>query len=234
MTSPLASIIVPTHNRPQHLAECLDSIASTVNLPHEVICVPVADDEATLALLEARPEANLRIVEQEERQGFVQAANLGFRSARGEWALQLNDDCILMPHAIANAIRFMTAPAHDGRIGQAAFFHSTPMARNVHQQIDVEGVRYVVAHVRGLCFANFGLVRRSLGEQLGWYDERYTMYGADPDFSLKVWHEAKLEVAPCPGALVRHALLEDERAKHDRHHQHDADNRLLFEKWKLD
>jgi hypothetical protein len=59
------------------------------------------------------------------------------------------------------------------------------------------------------------------------------MYGADPDFSLKVWHEARLAVVPCPGALIHHAELQDERARLERGAQ-DDDNRKLFEKWNLD
>ncbi len=56
------------------------------------------------------------------------------------------------------------------------------------------------------------------------------MYGADPDFSLKIWHEAKLTVAPCPGALIRHLELNDARAMEERRRQ-DEDNRKLFTKW---
>jgi GT2 family glycosyltransferase len=86
--------------------------------------------------------------------------------------------------------------------------------------------------VRGLCYANFGMTQRTLHEQLGHLDERYFMYGADPDFSLKVWHEAKLRVEACPGALIHHAELADERASAERAGQH-ADNQKLFAKWGL-
>ncbi|MCZ6836507.1 MAG: hypothetical protein O7G85_12090, partial [Planctomycetota bacterium] len=69
-------------------------------------------------------------------------------------------------------------------------------------------------------------------EELGYFDERYFMYGADPDFSLKVWHEAKLRVEPCPGALIRHTELEDERSRYERDSQ-ETENRKLFAKWGL-
>lgn len=230
MPEPIVSIVVPTYRRAELLASCLDSIARTALLPHEVICVTVADDEPTQALLAARPE--VRNIAEERRTGFVRAANRGFHAARGRYLAQINDDCVLMPHTIANAVRFLEAPPHRGRIGQAAFFHDTPVRRNVHQQIEVEGVRYAVLHVRGLCYANFGLAERSLCERLGFYDERFHMYGADPDFSLKVWHEARLEVAPCPGALIRHLEHADDRAAAERPAQ-PRDNELLFAKWGL-
>jgi len=223
------SIVVPTYGRAEALERCLDSIERTVELEHEVVCVVVQGDEATEAVVAERT-GKVRCELQGERTGFVRAANLGFRAARGEYVVQLNDDCELLPWTISNAVRFMEAPAHRDVVGMAAFYHDTPVRRNVNTQIDVEGIRYVTCHVRGLCYANFGMVRRELGEQLGWYDERFRFYGADPDFSLKVWHEAGLEVRPCAGALVRHLMMEDERGREDRARQGD-DNAKLFAKW---
>lgn len=224
VASPRISIIVPTLDRPDQLARCLSSIAATVRAAHEIIGVCVEDDEATR---HAFAEHDVRTIIQRTRGGYVQAANLGLRAARGEWVTILNDDCTLLPHSIDNAIRFLEAPAHRDRIGQAAFFHDTPLRRNVYQQIRIEDVVYRVGHVRGLCYANFGLARRALYERLEYLDERFGMYGADPDFSLKVWHEAKLAVAPCPGALVHHDRIDDDDARQR------VDNDRLFAKWGL-
>jgi len=216
---PVVSIIIPTYQRPNDLSRCLRSIAETVKLPHEVIVVAVAGDEPTQAVLKTF-EATLIV--QPTRGGCVQAMNLGFRAATGEYLMQVNDDCELLPHSVANAVRFLAAPAHH-QVGQAAFFHNSPVTRNIHQQIQLDGEWFYTGQVRGLCYANFGLARRVL----------YFMYGADPDFSLKVWHEAKLSVTPCPGALLRHHELNDERGQRERAAQHD-DNRKLFAKWGLD
>jgi GT2 family glycosyltransferase len=229
MAIPLVSLIVPTLHRPQLLRECLHSIGATVHLPHEVIVVPVAGDDDTLAVLR---EFETTVVTQPARGGAVQAMNLGFRAARGEYLVQINDDCRLLPHSIANAVRFLEAPANRS-IGQAAFFHDSPVRRNVFAQICVESVWYYVCHVRGLCYANFGMAKRTLYERLNYFDERYFMYGADPDFSLKVWHEAGLRVEPCPGALIHHAEVADDRAATERPGQ-TSDNAALFRKWKLD
>lgn len=230
MASLRISIIIPTIGRPDHLRRCLDSIAATVRAAHEIICVCVDDDEPTREVLAGR---EAEIIIQPTRGGYVQAANLGLRAAHGDYLTILNDDCLLLPHSIDNAIRFLEAPAHRDRIGQAALFHDTPLRRNIHQQIRIEDIEYHVCHVRGLCYANFGLARRALYERLDYLDERYFMYGADPDFSLKVWHEAKLIVAPCPGALVHHAPADDARARADRARQAE-DNAKLFAKWGLD
>jgi len=228
MTEPLVSIVVPTYERPEHLSHCLHSIRQTVNITHEVIAVRVAGDEPTAAVID---DFDVRTVIQPDRGGAVQAMNLGFRAATGTYMIQINDDCELLPYSIENAIRFLEAPGHE-HVGLAAFFHDSPVRRNIYQQIDVEDIRYVVCHVRGLCFANFGLARRSLYEQLDYFDERYFMYGADPDFSLKVWYEARQVVAPCPGALIHHIELDDDRGAAERAAQQ-SDNEKLFAKWDL-
>jgi len=228
MAEPVVSLIVPTYRRPEALRACLDSITATVKLPHEVIAVAVKDDAPTFDVLTS---ANAQVVVQPARGGAVQAMNMGLRAGRGTYLMQINDDCRLLPHSVANAVRFLEAPAHRD-IGQAAFFHDTPVRRNVHAQIMVEGVGYCVCHVRGLCYANFGLARRTLYEQLNFFDDRYFMYGADPDFSLKIWHEAKRRVEPCPGALIHHAELNDVRGAAERAAQH-SDNQKLFQKWNL-
>ena len=90
-------------------------------MPHEVIGVAVKDDAATHSMLNDR---NVQMVTQPTRDGAVQAMNMGFRAARGKYLLQINDDCVLLPHSIASAVRFLEAPAH-ARIGQAAFFHDS-------------------------------------------------------------------------------------------------------------
>jgi GT2 family glycosyltransferase len=229
MSEPVVSIIVPTYQRPAHLDRCLTSIELTLTVPHEVICVPVAGDAKTLEVIRRH---DVQCVEQPVRGGAVQAMNLGFRAACGTYMMQINDDCQLLPHSVGNAIRFLEAPAH-AHVGLAAFFHDSPVRRNIHQQIMLDGDWFYVCQVRGLCYANFGLARRTLYEQLGFFDERYFMYGADPDFSLKVWHEAKRAVLPCPGALIRHLELADDRASVERAAQAE-DNAKLFAKWNLD
>ncbi len=191
-----------------------------------MICVTVHGDTESEAVARAN---GVKILTQQTRAGCVNAINLGFKAARGTYLLQINDDCELLPHSAANAVRFLEAPANRS-VGQAAFFHDSPVQRNIHQQIQLDGTWFYVCHVRGLCYANFGLAKRELYERLGWLDERYFMYGADPDFSLKVWHEAGLRVEPCPGALIHHAELQDDRARVERAGQ-DEDNQRLFEKW---
>ncbi|HWB20135.1 MAG TPA: glycosyltransferase [Phycisphaerales bacterium] len=229
---PTVSIIVCTYKRPAALRECVESIEATMDLPYEIVAVSVEGDVETHEYLAPKVSTSFRHIVQQTRAGLVNAMNMGFRAATGDFQLQINDDCILLPYSISNAVRFMQAPAHASTVGQTAFFHNSPVKRNVHSQIQVEGEWYYVCHVRGLCYANFGLARRELYKRLDYFDPQYFMYGADPDFSLKVWHQAGLSVVPCPGAIIKHKELNDERGAFERSRQTE-DNAKLFAKWHL-
>ncbi|MEM9082748.1 MAG: glycosyltransferase [Planctomycetota bacterium] len=231
LAAPQLSIVIPKYGRPEALTACLRSIAETVHAPYEIVCPCVASDTPTRDVLASF--ANLPLIEivDDDRVGYVRATNRGFRASSGTWISHLNDDCIAMPHAIDNALRFVAPPVMR-EVGQVAYFHDTPVRRNIHAEITVEEIRYVVCHIRGLLFANFGMTRRDILECVGYYDERFFMYGADPDLSLKVWHIAKMRVEACPGALIRHLELTDERSAVERPAAH-SDNERLFKKWDL-
>ncbi|MCZ6835162.1 MAG: glycosyltransferase family 2 protein, partial [Planctomycetota bacterium] len=147
MSDSLVSIVIPSYQRPESLRQCLTSIERHVDEPHETLVVYVADDEATARLAK---QFDVRLIEQPRRDGFVKAANLGFRQAKGRYLIQINDDCEVLPHSIANGVRFLEAPGHEG-VGQAAFFHNSIVRRNIFAQIQLEEEWFYVCQVRGLC-----------------------------------------------------------------------------------
>lgn len=226
------SIVVPTTNRAESLASCLVTIRDSVHCSHEVIVVDGASQDNTIAVLEAAKDAmgeRLRIIREPKREGFVRAANKGFRAARGEYIAWLNDDARPLPGALDQAIDCLER-AQNGA-GLAAMFHSTPVTRNIAIETRHEHQLFHVLHVRGTLYANFGVARRNLFEQLDYFDERYFLNAADPDFSLKVWN-AGLAVIPACGAFIDHDELPDDRRRADSG-AGSADNARLFAKWDL-
>jgi GT2 family glycosyltransferase len=93
------------------------------------------------------------------------------------------------------------------------------------------GRSFKLLHVRGTLYANFGIGQRSLFEQLGYFDERFYMCGADPDFSLKVWRCGR-RVVPAFGSLIDHDEHPDERRQADSARAAE-DNTRFFAKWLL-
>jgi GT2 family glycosyltransferase len=113
-----------------------------------------------------------------------------------------------------------------------AFYHNFDRPLNRLDSVEHEGLCYSIYNVRGYPYANFGLLRRSLLEQIGYADERYYFFAWDPDLSLKVQIEAGLKVIGCREAKVYHEELIDERKSEDTN-VGEVDNADLFAKWNL-
>lgn len=161
----------------------------------------------------------------------IAAYNRGFRAARGRYVMWLNDDSYPLAGAVEAAVRMIERPDLP-RLGMVAFYHNMDRAWNRLDSVEHEGLTYSIYNVRGVPYANFGLLRRELMERLGWLDERYYFCAWDPDLSLKVQREAGLEVLGCRQARVYHEELIDERKSADMRII-DEDNQKLFDKWQL-
>jgi len=229
-SQPEVSVVIPTLNRLKHLKRAVASVREDTGCAHEIVVVDGGSRDGTRPWLRHGAGANVRAMFERGPAGAVRAFNRGFRAARGKYLMWLNDDAEVLPYAIDNALHFLSVPANRD-VGLVAFYHTWDSPRNLSASIEVEGVRYGVYNLRGVLYANFGLGRASLFRRLKYFDEGFRFFGADPDFSLRVWRAGK-RVAACPGSLVRHRELRDAR-KRASLAQAEADNARLFRKWKL-
>jgi len=227
--TPLVSIVLGTYNRRDRLIRCINGIRANVTLSHETIVVGGAAPDGTTEWCRAQPD--LRFIEETQREGATKAYNKGFRAARGQYVMWLNDDAVPLPGSIEAAVAMIERPDL-ADVGMVAFYHNFDRERNRLDSLVHDGMTYSLYNVRGLPYANFGLLRRDLLVRLGYLDERYYFCAWDPDLSLKVQIEAGLKVVGCRAALVYHEELMDERKTADLTIA-DRDNALFFEKWRL-
>jgi glycosyltransferase involved in cell wall biosynthesis len=105
MTYPLVSVVIPTHNRPDLLTEAILSLdRQTYPGPIEVI---IADDASSLPITSRQlPTCRFEthIVRNTCPQGGAAAKNLGAGAARGEYLAFLDDDDLLSPGYVEDAI----------------------------------------------------------------------------------------------------------------------------------
>ncbi|MGW7663789.1 glycosyltransferase [Streptomyces sp. NPDC054756] len=96
--TPPASVIVATHNRPEMLRQCLDTLLRTEYPWFEVIVVDNAPaDDATARLVLGSYRHRLRYL-REPRPGLAHAHNRGLAAARGHIAAFTDDDTLVDPH----------------------------------------------------------------------------------------------------------------------------------------
>lgn len=225
----IVSIVIPTFNRLERLRRCIDNIRRTVPNPREVIVVDGGSDDGTRPWL--AEQSDLRVILEPRREGAVAAFNKGFRSATGYYVMWLNDDAFPLPGAVENAVAMLERPDLL-ELGMVAFYHNWHNERNVLDRVEHEGRTYELCHVRGYPYANFGLLRRTLLETVGFADDRFYFFGFDPDLSLKIQINEGLRVLGCRAALIHHDEHHDARKLSDLNTGQD-DNDKLFAKWNL-
>jgi len=96
---PFFSIIIPTYNRPQQLATCLQALAQ-LDYPHERFEIIVVDDGSDIFLESIVPPfcngVELTLLKQANA-GPAAARNHGAKQARGDYLAFTDDDCTPAP-----------------------------------------------------------------------------------------------------------------------------------------
>ncbi len=225
----IVSIVIPTFNRLEQLRRCVNKIQQNVTSPKEIIVVDGGSVDGARAWLQTQPDLNLIL--EPTREGAVKAFNKGFRAATGRYVMWLNDDAYPLPGAVEAAVEMIERPDLPD-LGMVAFYHNWQSEHNVLDRLTHDGRSFELCHVRGYPYANFGLIRRTLLEKIGYADERFYFFGFDPDLSLKVQLVEGLKVIGCRRALICHDEYHDHRKLTDLTRGRE-DNEKLFAKWNL-
>jgi glycosyltransferase involved in cell wall biosynthesis len=111
--TPFISIVIPTYNRPERLADCLESIIN-LEYPGDRFEVIVVDDGSKMPLEKViEPFKNrLKItLLKQQNQGPATARNTGAKQASGDFIAFTDDDCKPAPDWLSKlAARLVTAP----------------------------------------------------------------------------------------------------------------------------
>jgi len=209
-TTPELSVVIPSWNTKDYLAACLAHLAAAAKPTTEVIVVENASQDGSSEYLRAEhPEITL--IQNEKNEGFARGSNQGMRVARGKYVLLLNTDTEVFPDAIERLVRFLDEhPEHgavaprlvhrDGRTQRTvqefptlktALYFSTPLERwfPESQELrryfmrdwDQESSRDVDQPPAAVL-----LLRRSVLERVGLFDEELWLFYNDVDLSRRI------------------------------------------------
>jgi glycosyltransferase involved in cell wall biosynthesis len=106
--NPLVSILVATYNAENFIGEALESCICQTYSPVEIIVVNDGSKDNTekIAMAYAAKDARIKVFSQ-SNSGVIATRNRSINIAKGEWAIILDGDDVLLPQAIEEQMQYI-------------------------------------------------------------------------------------------------------------------------------
>jgi GT2 family glycosyltransferase len=220
-------VVIPTHNRPDLLRSCLNSLARHAPVDTEII---VVDDGSCQGRCSAASGEfpGVKILRGRRRRGFCAAANAGIRAARGAVIELLNDDTEVTAEWTESAL----ACFNDPKVAAVAPLVLRPCRDTdsrtelipFHSQLEIDsaGDRYYLGGVAGKrgygqtlptidlqpcrvfgASACSAFYRREVLLRVGAFPASFGAYFEDVDLAFRI-HRAGYHIIFEPGSRVYH------------------------------
>ena len=209
MRRPFFSIIVPTYNRSEHLAACLESLAQ-LNYSRQAFEVIVVDDASERPPSEVcsafRGRLDIELVTQPHG-GPAAARNTGSQRAKGEFLVFTDDDCRPQPDWLRHIeLRCLAAP-NDMIGGRTVnLLQDNPFSQTSQLIVDIVYDYYNQGPQGPRFFASNNLVVPTASfRRIGGFNARFTT-AEDRDLCDRWLHQG-YRMTYAPEAIVCHAHL---------------------------
>ncbi len=235
----VCSIVMPVCNRGELTKDCLTALAALDGLPdYELIVVDNGSTDGTADFL-AQLGGDVRIVTNGENVGFAKACNQGAALARGKYLVFLNNDTIPQPGWLNALVMEAEGDASVGIVGSKLLY---PDGTIQHAGVVRDCQHFFPYHIYKsfagehpavnqrrefqIVTAACLLIRHSLFEEVGRFDEGYLNGLEDADLCLKV-RERGYQVVYQPRSVVVH--LESQTSGRKMHE--DSNAARFLDRW---
>jgi len=209
---PTATVVIPTYNRPDHLAAALGALAAQAepDVPFDVVIVD--DGSSPPVALPAGPwPFDLRVVRLPENRGRAAARNAGLEHAHSPLVAFLDDDMRAQPGFVRAHVAAIDPAGRDVGLGRVTFHPDVPRDR-LTRYLETRGAAKLDAAepipFRYLLTWN-SAAPTALLRRVGGFDERLRAWGGE-DLELG-WRLAKAgaRLVRVPDAWALHAHRRD-------------------------
>jgi GT2 family glycosyltransferase len=224
-----ATVIIPVWNGASVILDSLHSLyQNTGDELLEVICVDNASSDTSAVLIaECYPQVQLYC--QPANLGFAGGINAGVRVAKGDLFVLLNQDCMVQRDWLAHILAAMdenpewgiagcTLLDADGKVEHAGAYLDYPSIRGVHILEPALTAPHTVNHTTGYVTGALFVIRRSLWEEIGPFDEDfYPAYYEETDFCYRA-RRAGYAIGYVPQAQAIHLRSSSDWHRDPLHH----------------
>lgn len=206
------SVIIINYNSWDYLWVCLDSLYKTDNFDSLEIIVSdnhsIQDQSSKIKV----KYPDVKFIQNRENLGFSAANNQAIKFATGKYILLLNPDTLVYPNTISAVSSYLDkdedyavgtcrVELKEGKLDDAchrgfptpwnAFCYFSGLSGIFSHSIFLNGYhlgyrKMAEVHEIDSCVGAFMMIRKSVGDKLGWFDTDYFWYGEDLDFCYRI------------------------------------------------
>ncbi len=239
--NPLVTLLVLNWNGGELLQNCLNSLRNTKYSPIEILIVDNASTDNSIEIIKKYSE--VRLIQNKENLGYAAGNNVGFRAAKGEYVVTLNNDIAVEPDWLDIPIAEMESNRSIGIVSCRQM--------NYFQRHIIDGLYQFPCPY--LVFLNYGadlvydpenplhsepgfvmgangasaIYRKSMLGEIGFFDETYFAYHEDCDLSFRAflngWNCLYL-----PSSVVYHMRSYSFKGKANSYNMYFERNRFRF------
>lgn len=213
---PFVSVIVLNFNGEKVISLCLERLLEQTYPNFEIIVVDNNSTDKSLESIEPYLRNNkLSVVKSERNRGCPGGRNFGVQYAKGELLAFVDNDGFVHPNWLESAIEPFLSDDTIGAVTSVVLFNRNPAVlngtggtvnrlgyggdHNYHQPIEFAPLPTEVLYPMGCGM----LVRRSVLDKIGLWDESLLNYYDDTELGFRVW-KIGYRVVVAPGALIYH------------------------------
>lgn len=191
----LTSIIIPVYIHNYSLMHYLGNTIGSIRehtdyttTPYELIIV---DNDSPLKDLKPSDYLATKVILNSTNEGYAKAVNRGIRAAEGEYIAIVNSDVQVYDHWLDDMLDAVNIGGLD--LVMATPMYGEPLARAVEANKKRSKVILSADNEVFSDFRDFScvLMKRSLLDEIGLFDEQFFMYGEDLDFLRRMDQASK-------------------------------------------